>query len=59
MTFRDLYETCVNIDENANVYIHNGNGKVSKVKEVLDSHAMKAVKWFCIRYDEDLEICFK
>ena len=59
MTLYDLYETCVNIDENATIYIHNGTGKKCKVKDAIGQYGAKKIKWFCIRYDEDIEVCFK
>ena len=61
MTFYDLYEACVNIDENACVYIYKGSMcvRTAEVKEVLGEHGSDLIKWFCIRYDEDIEVCFK
>ena len=60
MKLNDLCETCENIDINTTVYIHNKSTiEVSKIKDILGQHGNDTIKWFCIRYDEDLAICFK
>lgn len=59
MTFYELYAACVNVDENSNVYIYNGGTRRCKVKDVLAEHGEDVIKWFCIRYDEDIEVFFK
>lgn len=62
MKFHELCETCVNIDVNSTVYIYNkltnDSCNVYKVKDILGEHGNDTIKWFCIRYDEDVELCF-
>ena len=62
MKLHDLCETCENIDVNSTVYIHNNLtmevSNVCKIKDILDEHGNDTIKWFCIRYDEDLEVSF-
>lgn len=62
MTLHDLCKTCENIDVVSTVYIYNNLtlevSKVCKIIDILHEHGNDTIKWFCIRYDEDVEVSF-
>lgn len=61
MKFHELCETCVNIDVNSTVYIHNKltneTRNVCKVKDLLGQHANDTIKWFYMLFKDLYSAC--